>query len=220
VTDTPTLIALLTQQAHPVRPLRPPLHRAAAWLLLAAAILVLFLALHGPRPDLLERLHDPLYFASVTGAVMTGILAAIAAFELSLPDRSTLWRWLPAPALLLWIWTIGYGCAAAWVAIAPGTVTLENMLRCLATLVLTSLPLSLLLVVMLRHAVPLRPILVSGYGALAVSGITAAALSTFHEIDATVMILIWNIGTAALLVSIGCALGRWRMSSVGMRSVA
>jgi hypothetical protein len=119
---------------------------------------------------------------------------------------------------LLWVSTIGYGCMAAWVAIAPGTVTLESMLRCLATLILTSLPLSLLLLVMLRHAAALRPILVSGHGALAVSGITATALSTFHELDATIMILVWNIGTAVLMVSIGCALGWLRTSQSSMRS--
>jgi hypothetical protein len=218
VTDTPTLIALLAQQARPVRPLRPPLQRAVLWLLLAAAILALFLALLGPRQDLWERLRDPLYFVSVIGALTTGVLAAIAAFELSLADRSTLWLWLPLPALLLWVSTIGYGCMAAWVAIAPGTVTLESMLRCLATLILTSLPLSLLLLVMLRHAAALRPILVSGHGALAVSGITATALSTFHELDATIMILVWNIGTAVLMVSIGCALGWLRTSQSSMRS--
>jgi hypothetical protein len=218
VTDTPTLIALLAQQARPVRPLRPPLQRAVLWLLFAAAILALFLALHGPRQDLWERLRDPLYFVSVTGALTTGVLAAIAAFELSLADRSTLWLWLPLPALLLWVSTIGYGCMAAWIAIAPGTVTLDSMLRCLATLILTSLPLSLLLLVMLRHAAALRPILVSGHGALAVSGITATALSTFHELDATIMILVWNIGTAVLMVSIGCALGWLRTSPSSMRS--
>jgi hypothetical protein len=218
VTDTPTLIALLAQQARPVRQLRPPLQRAVLWLLLAAAILALFLALLGPRQDLWERLRDPLYFVSVIGALTTGVLAAIAAFELSLADRSTLWLWLPLPALLLWVSTIGYGCMAAWVAIAPGTVTLESMLRCLATLILTSLPLSLLLLVMLRHAAALRPILVSGHGALAVSGITATALSTFHELDATIMILVWNIGTAVLMVSIGCALGWLRTSQSSMRS--
>jgi hypothetical protein len=45
-------------------------------------------------------------------------------------------------------------------------------------------------------------------GSLAVAAITASALSLFHEFDATVMILIWNLGAAALLVGLGALLGR------------
>ncbi len=37
-------------------------------------------------------------------------------------------------------------------------------------------------------------------GSLAVAAITATALSLFHVIDATAMILMWNVGTAALFM--------------------
>jgi len=61
---------------------------------------------------------------------------------------------------------------------------------------------------------PLRPMLVALTGSLAVAAITASALSLFHEFDATVMILMWNLGSAALLVGLGTLLGRkmfaWR----------
>jgi len=69
-------------------------------------------------------------------------------------------------------------------------------------------PLSLLMFVMLRHAAPLRPMPVALTGSLAVAAITASALSLFHEFDATVMILMWNLGSAALLVGLGMLLGR------------
>jgi hypothetical protein len=32
---------------------------------------------------------------------------------------------------------------------------------------------------------------------------SATAMSIFHSLDATVMILIWNLGTAALIVALG-----------------
>lgn len=80
--------------------------------------------------------------------------------------------------------------------------------RCFATLVLVSVPLSLLMFMMLRHAAPLRPMPVVLTGSLAVAGMTASTLSLFHAFDATVMILMWNLGSAALLVRLGALLGR------------
>jgi len=61
--------------------------------------------------------------------------------------------------------------------------------------------------VMLRYAAMLRPTLVTITGSLSVAAITATALSLFHEIDASVMILIWNVGISALIVALGGALG-------------
>jgi hypothetical protein len=40
-------------------------------------------------------------------------------------------------------------------------------------------------------------------GGLAVAAITATALSLLHAIDASVMVLAWNIGAAALIVGLG-----------------
>ncbi|HEY8623195.1 MAG TPA: NrsF family protein, partial [Casimicrobiaceae bacterium] len=62
--------------------------------------------------------------------------------------------------------------------------------------------------VMLRHAAPLRPTAVALISSLAVAAITASALSLFHEFDATIMILMWNFGSAALLIGLGGLLGR------------
>jgi len=41
-----------------------------------------------------------------------------------------------------------------------------------------------------------------------VAAITSTALSLFHPLDATVMILIWNVGIAAVLVTLGSLYGR------------
>lgn len=205
---TPHLIDALVAQAGPVRRLRPPLQRAGLWLLFAGGILALFAALHGVRPNLLQRLHDPVFAVSLLGAAATGILAAVAAFHVSLPDRAAAWGWLPAPAAALWFATIGYGCLTDWVGLEPDGVRLGTTLQCFATLVLTSAPLSLALFLMLRHAAPTRPTEAAVMGSLAVAGLTATALALFHSIDATVMVLIWNLGTAVVMLLIGAAYGR------------
>jgi len=204
---TPDLIGALAANLAPVRRLRPPVTRALSWLLLAALLLAVLAVSQGIRPDLAQRLHGPSFILGVAGASLTGILAAVAAFMLSLPDRSRFYLLLPAPALVLWLSTIGYQCLTNWVSLEPNGIRLGETARCFATLVLTSLPLSLAMVVMLRYAAPLRPMSVTLTGSLAVAAITATALSLFHDLDATVMILTWNLGTAALFVGLGAALG-------------
>ena len=108
MTTTPDLINSLVANATPVRRLRPPLTRAALWLLFAAFILVLLGLTHGVRPDLAERLQQPTFAIGIAASLLTGILAAVASFQVSLPDRSLLWLLLPAPALVAWVSTIGY----------------------------------------------------------------------------------------------------------------
>jgi hypothetical protein len=208
VTKTPDLIDALVECATPVRRLRPPLMRAGLWLAFAGLILALLAVGHGVRTDLAEHLHQPVFAVSIAAALTTGMLAAVAAFLVSLPDRSQGWLLLPAPALALWVGTISYGCLTDWVSIGPDGVRFGETLRCFATLVLTSVPLSIALAVMLRYAALLRPGAVAMTGALAVAAITSTALSLFHDLDATMMILIWNLGTAALITALGSVFGR------------
>ena len=208
MTDTLKLIDTLVECATPVRRLRPPLVRAAMWLGFAGAILVLLAIGHGVRTDLVAQLHQPIFAAGIAAALATGVLAAAAAFMISLPDRSHWWVLLPLPALGVWLGTIGYGCLTDWVNIGPDGVHMGEAVRCFATLVLTSVPLAIALAVMVRYSALLRPAAVTAVGALAVAAITSSALSLFHDLDATVMILIWNLGTAVLITALGGAVGR------------
>jgi hypothetical protein len=217
VTTTPQLIESLVASAEPVRRLHPPVVRAALWLLFAAAVVGLLAVSHGLRPDLDIRLQRPMFVTGIAASILTGILAAIAAFIVSLPGRSRLWLLLPVPALVLWVSTISYECLANWVGLQSGGIDLDKMADCLATLVLTSVPLWLALLVMLRYAALLEPPTVAMMAGLAVAAIAATALSLLHDLDATVMILIWNLGTAALLVGLGAVFGRRMLSWVAPR---
>ncbi|OIQ63584.1 hypothetical protein GALL_548750 [mine drainage metagenome] len=204
---TPDLIESLSKNMKPVRRLRPPITRAACWLLLAALVVTLLAVSQGIRPDLARRLHDASFAAGMAGVALTGVLAAVAAFLVSLPDRSRFWLLLPLPAVAIWLSNIGYQCLGDWVSVGPNGVAIGEAVRCFATLVLTSLPLSLAMLVMLRYAAPLRPTAVTFMGSLSVAAITALALSLFHSADATLMILMFNVGTAVVFVGLGSLLG-------------
>jgi hypothetical protein len=208
VTGTRELIDALVECATPVRRLRPPLVRAVLWLAFAGVVLALIAVGHGVRTDLMARLEEPKLAATDGAALATGILATMAAFMISLPDRSRWWLLLPLPALAMWITTIGSGCLADWVGLGPDGIRFGEELRCFALLILTSVPLAIALAAMLRYAALLRGGAVAMTGGLAVAAITATALSLFHDHDATVLILVWNLGTTALITGLGILFGR------------
>jgi hypothetical protein len=207
VTRTDELIDTLVERGAPVRRLRPPLARAALWLAFAGLLIAAIASAAGIRPDFTDHLHQPAFVITVAAATATGILATVAAFTVSIPGRSRWWLALPLPPLAVWMSTIGYGCFADWVSLAPG-FHLGKELRCAALLVLTSVPLAIALAAMLRYAAMLRPAAVALSGGLAIAAIVAAALPLFHDHDATAMILLWNLGTAALITGIAGLLGR------------
>lgn len=69
------------------------------WLAIAAGLVVLLGALVGVRTDLGPKLEQPAHLLQVSASLVTGITAAIAAFHISLPDRSPRWLALPAPSV-------------------------------------------------------------------------------------------------------------------------
>jgi len=211
---TTELIEALVAEARPVRRLRPPALRAALWLLLPALIFALLAVGHGVRVDLVQRLDQPEFVIGIAASLLTGAFAAIASFMLNLPDRSPGWALLPAPSLVLWLGTLGHGCLTNWVDIGPDGIQLGETARCFATVLTTSLPLSLAMFAMLRHGSLLRANTVALTGSLAVAAMTATAMSLFHRLDASAMVLFWNLGVAVVIVALGSTRGR-RLTTAG-----
>ncbi|MGK9231400.1 DUF1109 domain-containing protein [Inquilinus limosus] len=201
-TRTEDLIAQLAAEARPVRPLRPPMLRALLWLLIAAAVIAAVVALKGVRHERMEELGETSYQLEWAGAMLTGILAAIAAFHVSLPDRSRRWALLPVPGLALWLASMGYGCLTDWVRLGPDGFVLGTSYRCFMNILMMGLPLWALLVLMLRHAAPVRSTATIVTGMLAASALVSCGVSLFHPLDTTLMILIWHGGSIALLVGL------------------
>ena len=211
---TQDVVAALSINLAPVRPQASPLARTFLWLGLAVLVIGLLAMGRGLRPNLLARAAELPFQLGVIGALFTGVLAAFAAFASSIPGRSKWWMALPLPALALWMAVIGQQCFNNWIVIGPKVVTLGESAECLATVGLTSLPLSLALVVMLRHAVVMRPLASYLLGGLAVAGIAGAAMSLLHALDASVMIILFNFVTTLMLVSAAALLAATRCREV------
>jgi len=206
--ETPDLIASLAQDLAPVKRLQPPVSRAAYWLLLAGAVLAALALGLGIRPDLAQRLREPAFACCIGASLLTGVLAALAAFLVSLPDRTRYWPLLPVPALMAWLSAVAYQCAARWIGLGPEGIGATDVVRCCAIVVLTSLPLTLSMLFMLRYAATIRPLAVTFCGCLAVSAFTSIAIALFIAVNASIFLLIWNIGAIGLFVGLGGAFGR------------
>ncbi len=208
MTTTPGLIARLSSHPAPVRRAWHPAGRAATWLGMSAAVIGGLALLHGPRPDLAARLQEENFCLGCAACVATGARAALAAFLLSLPDRSRLWLLLPMPAAALWLASVGYGCLSHWVPLGDAAIDPAEAWRCLTTLVLAWVPLSAALFWMLRRSARLRPQGAVLAASMAAAAATASAMTLIHAFDASAMILAWTAGAAALVLAADAAIGR------------
>src|SRR5271154_5087733 len=145
------LVQALGANLTPVRRLAPPGLRLLMWLAIVGAV-VLALSMVSDVGAMVRRLMAaPDMWLAATGSILTALLAAAAAFQLSLPDRKAAWALLPLPAFLLWIGAAGMGCLRPWSIAEAYPMPPSGTEHCLMFIIGLSLPLSLLLIVMLRR---------------------------------------------------------------------
>lgn len=202
-----TLADRLVADLKPVRRLMAPEVRALIFLAIVLATAVGL----APMADLDAIRHRlmvvPDMWLAVLGSTATAVLGAFAAFQLSLPDRSRSWALLPLPGLALWIGASGLGCARSW--LIPGTheATWGETEVCLAFIVGVSVPLSVLMIVMLRRGFSLSPVLTSCIAGLAVAAAAATLLNFFHPYDASLDDLVVHASAVLIVVGVNRLLG-------------
>ncbi|HTZ70741.1 MAG TPA: NrsF family protein [Acetobacteraceae bacterium] len=197
---TDLLIEKLAGDLKPVTRLPSPWRRTALWF---CAVLWLFglFALFTDFGTLSHRLmQTPDMGLSFIAALLTGVLAALAAFLTSVPGRSAAWALLPLPPLAAWLAAGTAGClrteAAAW---THPESPMHPML-CIYVIVLISAPLSALLMWQIMRACPLRPALTASLAGLASAGAAAVILTMVHPFDATYTDLLAHLAAVLLVV--------------------
>jgi hypothetical protein len=204
---TDNLIRQLAADATPVIRLRPPLARAGLWLGAVAALAAAITAGFGDVADTAQRLQDPRHAVELLATLATGFAGVIAAFHLSLPDRSKAWAWLPLPFLVLWITTSGYTCYDRWITIGPEGWAPDTSADCLAFILAASVPMGLSLQFFLRRARPLAPGPVAAVGGLGVAGLAAFIVQFFHPFDVTFLDLAVHLIAVGLVVTVSTIAG-------------
>jgi len=194
------LIRGLTADLRPVRRLPRPLQRTLFWLGGVAIVAVMLAAFADLTATERRLTAAPDMWLAVTGSTLTAVLAIMAAFQLSLPDGRTIWALLPIPSALLWVGASGLGCLRTW--LVPGThdASFAEAKDCFVFIVGLSIPLSAMLILMLRRGYSLRPNLMGAIGGLAVAAASATLLNLFHPYDAAATDLTVHAAAVAIVI--------------------
>jgi len=171
----------------PVRRLPRPAWRTLTWVSGVAVLTAALAVMISPGSGGAGFAGSPFVLPSLVGSILSAVLAAFAAFQLSLPDRASAWALLPLPAVALWVVSSGLGCLAGLGEPATWGATLAEIRQCLTVILGASIPLSILLVVMLRQAFPLRPTYVALMGGLAVAAASGSVLLVLHPHNSTIL---------------------------------
>jgi hypothetical protein len=206
--ETERLIEKLVSDLRPVRPLRAPELRALLWLA-AVAVLVCAALLHfADWSAVAQRMAAPRIALECAAAGLTGICAVFAAFVLTEPGRPARWAALPVPPFLLWLAVSGLGCLKnGWSLYGPGGFVGDSS-HCFGFIVGVSVPLSIGLFAMLRHARPIAPLPVAALGTLGVAALADFILEFFHPFDVTVIDLALHLTAIGGVMLVGITLRR------------
>jgi hypothetical protein len=209
------IIQSLAADLKPVKPLRPPGARALIWLAVVVAA-GLALSAMADRTAVAARLDAaPDMWLTAVGSALTMVLAAVAAFQLSLPDRNPLWALVPLPAAGLWIAASGAGCLRTWLVPGIHAADINDSKDCIIFILAISVPLSALLLAMLRRAYALRPGLAAATAGLASAAAAATLLNLFHPYDASATDLVVHVAAVGLVIAANRAFGGRMLQAAG-----
>ena len=205
--DTEKLIERLAEIVEPVRPLARPWIRTAAWLLIAIPYVALVVFVVSPRADLIWR-----YVIEQFAALATGITASTAAFATVIPGYDRKLVFLPALPLAIWLGSLGDGCLEDWIHLGPSGLSLRPDWFCFPAIVLVGAVPAIAMAVMLRRGAPLTPHITAALGGLAAAGLGNFGLRLFHSQDASLMVLVWQVGTVFILAAMAAWAGQYLLN--------
>jgi hypothetical protein len=159
-------------------------------------------------------MRDPRFLFEEAVLLATTLTAALAAFGSVAPGSDRRILLIPLLPFALWLATLGEGCWRNWIAIGANGLTLRPDWDCLPPAILIGIVPSIAMVMMLRRGAPLLPRVSIALGAVAVAALANLGLRLFHVGDASVMVLFWHLGGAAVLAGLAAVAGRrvlyWR----------
>ena len=207
---TDELIDRLGRDLRVARPLPAPGIRTAVWMVWALSYLVVVAVMMFAVMSSAGVTPTPLYLVQQGAALITGIMAARAAFSSVIPGSNHRVWVLPAIGAAVW------GVSLLWAGVrdleASGTLglTSQSDWPCVVSMTVGGLMVGAPLVWMLRRGAPLTPGLTAFLAALAALSVAniEACVTRPHAFALTV--LVWHGGTVAAVAAL-CALTsrRW-----------
>jgi len=205
---TDDLIDRLGRDVTVARPLPTPGMRTAVWMVWAVSYLVVVGVMMFALMSSVGVTPTPLYLVQQGAALVTGIMAARAAFASVIPGASS--RVWMMPAIGAGVWSLSLLWAGVLDLQAVGTlgVTSQSDWPCVASMTVGGLVVGAPLVWMLRRGAPLTPGLTAFLAALAALSFAniEACLTRPHAFALTV--LLWHGGTVAAVAALCALTGR------------
>jgi len=184
----------------------------AAWLLVAIPYVALVVFVVSPRADLISKASEWRYVIEQVAALATGMTAATAAFASVVPGYDRKFLFLPALPLAVWLGSLGEGCVQDWIQLGPNGLSLQPDWFCFPAIVLVGAVPAIAMAVMLRRGAPLTPHITTAIGGLAAAGLGNFGLRLFHSQDASLMVLVWQVGTVFILTTIAAWAGHYLLN--------
>jgi hypothetical protein len=174
--------------------------RAVLWLLAVGLVSAVWVGGFADLAAYRARADGPRYFIEHAAALLTGILAVLAAFEFNGMSARRLWIWLPLPALGIWVAAAGTGCFESWLHGVSGD-WIEGV-ECFAFLIAVSTPLALSLLMLLYRTRPRARPRAAAMAGLGVASIAAFLLQFFHPFPVTALDVTVHAAAVALIVGV------------------
>jgi hypothetical protein len=205
---TERLVERLAAELTPVQRIARPATRLAWWLLISVPAACLVVGAFGLRPDLAERLADRAFLVEEAAALLTALVGIYAALCAGLPDQPGWKVWLPMAPMALWLGFLGQQCLDVFLRQGPGGLQITSDAMCLPAIAMGSLVPAIAIVVMLRRSGKFRTTHACLCGALGAAALGAAALRLYHMEDAAIMVIVWQLGSVAVLSLVAGAISR------------
>ena len=205
--DTGSLIRRLAEDAVPVKLLPHPAARAVQWLALSLAYVAAIVLAYRWSGGGVTLIYDGRFVFEEMATTVTAVTAAIAAFCCIVPGRDRRIALLPILPLAAWLASVGKGCISQWAQAGAAGLDLRVGWECLPASALIGVIPAVAMVAMLRRGAPLYPRSTIALGALAAAAMGNLGLRLFHAGDVTIMMLVWHLGTVALLLALAGWLG-------------
>jgi hypothetical protein len=208
------LIDTLAADARPVRPLRPPLTRAAGWIAVVALLGGLAIYLLSDVQQLLARYagREEMLALEMLAMLATGVLAVVGAFFVAIPGYSRRWLLAPIAPFVAWLLLSGAGCYRDLVRNGPSSLEVGHSVDCLIFILAVSAVLAPPLIWLLARARPIDPMPVAVLGGLGIAAIAAFILQFFHPFAATFVDLAVHVLAIATVVIVATILNRRALS--------
>ncbi len=209
--DVDTLIAALAREARPVRQAPHPFVLFAQWMGGAVVYIALTLLYSGLRPDLLARLHSPLYLLELV--LLLGIIAtaALSAALLVFPDMHQKRRMVFSPVLMFAL--LAVLIVISWQADSPPSPPPVHSVECLLYIAFLALLPAAWMFYSMRKFASTHHYLAGSIALLAAFSIGALSLRLSEQTDSILHVMQWHylpmIGVSLIGLWLGKTLLKW-----------